>query len=89
MSRTSRCRKERQLYSKMIAIFLVFFIILLTGILLTDVNTNRIVSGEQGHSIVNVIDTGDDIYSLEILGCKIDFNLKYVKRDLSKLSESD
>lgn len=89
MSRTSRYRQERIHLTKIAIVFFVFFFILLSGIVLIDIKSNQIISADQKSGIVNVTDTGDNIYSLEILGCKINFNLKYVKRDLNRLNDSE
>ena len=89
MSRTSRYQQERIHHTKITVVFLAFFFILLAGIILIDIKSSQIISGDQKPGIVNVTDTGNNIYSLEILGCKIDFDLKYVKRDLDRFNESE
>lgn len=85
MARKARFRKERLYTIKIYVIVLLFLLILISGLAAVDYSKNYVLYGQSRMEIIKVDRLDEDVYSLSILNESMDINLKYLKRDFSRL----
>lgn len=85
MDRKNRFRKERIYKLKIFIVFVLFFTILLSGLLVVDINKSYVMYGEPKIELFQVQMLDNDKCEVNILNSKLDLNLKYIKRDINSI----
>lgn len=88
MSRVEQFRTVRQTRLKYSISFLLFFILLITGICVVDYAVNSITRNVNKIDIISVKSIDESYYELSFANEEFYLDTKYIKRDFTRLKNS-
>jgi len=86
LNRVERFRQKRIMRKRTITAILLFFFLLIAGILVVDYGVSHLVEGSEGSAIAAVNSTDDSI-EIKIMNRRIFLNKQYINRDLKYLKD--
>jgi ABC-type microcin C transport system permease subunit YejE len=85
LARKIRFRQQRIYELKIIIVFVLFFAVLLSGLIAVDLNKNYVIYGDSRLELLQIELLETDLYQVNILNSKFNLNLKYIKRDINNI----
>lgn len=84
MSRVEKFKQKRILRKRYISAALLFFFILISGIICVDYATNYFMNGNHGIAFTDVI-CKKEFVEIKFMNHKLYINTQYINRDMEKL----
>lgn len=87
MSRVDRFRQYRYIRRKIAASFILFVLLMITGIFVADYSVNSILRNEKKINIVSIKAVKGNFIEISLMNQRIYINTRYINRDLKRIKE--
>jgi len=88
VNRVERFRQYRHSKRKIIFIFLLFILLISTGLLVADYSVNSIMLNERKIEIISLVKLDDSYMELSLMKNKLYINTRYISRDCERLKDT-
>jgi len=85
LARKIRLRKLRIYHIKILAVILIFCYVIIGGLIAVDMTKSNVMKGHPQLEMVRISELDEDIYRISVFDDAFNLNLKYLKRELSKV----
>ncbi|OPX43482.1 hypothetical protein CLHUN_26290 [Ruminiclostridium hungatei] len=85
MARKIRFRKIRIYHLKILAVIIMFLFVVIGGLVAVDITKSNVMKGHPQLEMVKISELDEDIYRISVFDDAFNLNLKYLKRELSKV----